>query len=220
MPGNVIDVGHLFNETNGTNLDIQKCGKHCTYPDYNRTMYVVMKDDLCFCGEKDLFNDGFISDIRYDKCNKCNTECPQTESQRLGKQNYCPGYYSPYTCGSPDKLGKDEQMYSVYCNDPLKCQIFNTELKESEAYQFTYFACTKRPQTFPVSCESHFTSNAAECLNLCQENLSVYMKPHNDTHLECICKMIPNITINDLGMGCDLTWSRGMPGPIGDKSVK
>ena len=56
-------------------------------------MYAVMKDGNCYCGQEDLFKDqtGFITDIHYDKCTRCESCVPEEEKARLGSCSVSPG---------------------------------------------------------------------------------------------------------------------------------
>merc|ERR1711892_680017 len=158
-----------------------------------------MKDDHCFCGDKNIFNKTYI--LTSDKCNKCSFDDCLLD-------RYCQGTYSPYTCGNSDE--DTEEMYSVYCNDASKCQIYETtkfknEEAKEETEKFSYFGCTQKPEIFGGS-QPTITETGAECLNLCKESESVYMKQNNDT-VECICQDDPKISIHNMTSGCDHGWS-------------
>ena len=184
---NAIIIENLKKITDETDLKYFDCASECVNAENITEGYMcaVMKDDHCFCGDQDLFNKTYIETS--DKCNKC----PFDDCLHL-LARYCQGTYSPDTCGTSDE--DTEEMYSVYCSVASKCQIYETtkfgnEKAKEEAEKFN-----KKPEILSLV-KPNITETGAECLNLCKESKSVYLKQKNDPQLECICQDNPNISI-------------------------
>ena len=200
-----LDTNKVLKRTKGT--DIFQCGKHC-----KGNLYAVMKDGFCYCGEKDLFlkdNNSFMTNIKYDKCDRC-----PTKKKKNVVNGTSPEEFSPYTCGTASVDKPEDNMYSVYCSDKKKCLL--SESKDEET-KFAYFACIGKLDQTTVT---NLSRTPSECFTLCKDYKSVYMKPMNNSHLECVCDNTPNVTMHSLATGCESTWSPGVSGSIGNNDVR
>ena len=177
--------------------DPWECQKWCV-----GHQYLVMQEKMCWCLDEDgVEEQGYLE--MSQECKMCNNS----------------DQFSPYTCGNTDK-----SLFSVYCNDYQdRCSLFNPGQVEKTIVSnsqdaMAYFGCTSRPLTSYHGARPKLKKSPADCLDDCSYEGGAYIHPDPFSFKQrvwCYCKQPVKISITEMSYNCELSWGRGMPGPVG-----